>query len=257
MAQSITTFRPSKVATFERRDEMGDVRIGALRRCEATIAAASTGAAARASSRARVRSRPRPRRVACGRRRASSLTPLSDQGLWLAEITAAAASSACARYATPGRREHADRDDARTLGRESAHSAASMREPDSRVSRPTTNDARPRTVRGRASERYDEFVSEIGVRVAPDAVGAEPQHGRRVSALRVLRGLAGLLQAVLAPFLLARVARQEAGLLQRTARCPGRAPPTPARCRAGSRRPGPRRRRRRASRRRRRPLRSA
>ena len=83
-----------------------------------------------------------------------------------------------------GRRQHADRDRPAPLRAASPrHSAASMREPDSRVSRPTMN-ASPAEHPGRGpTERGDEFVGEISVGVAPDAVGPEPQHGRaRVSA---------------------------------------------------------------------------
>ena len=59
--------------------------------------------------------------------------------------------------------------------------SASMRGPDSRVSRPTTNDPAPEHPRRGASERDDECVGEVGVGVAADTVGAEPQHVRRGS----------------------------------------------------------------------------
>ena len=59
---------------------------------------------------------------------ASSFTPLSDHGLWLAEITAAAAPSTCARNATPGVDSTPTAIDPRPFGaRAPATSAASMR----------------------------------------------------------------------------------------------------------------------------------
>ena len=142
---------------------------------------------------------------------------MSVHGLWLAEMIAAGHARALreerdrrASAATPSGT------DARTLRREPAAGRASMRGPDSRVSRPTKNALGAEHPRRGAAERDDERRREVGVRVAAHAVGAEPQHARAGRLpLGVLRRLAGLLEAVLAALLLARVAREQPGLLQR------------------------------------------
>ena len=56
--------------------------------------------------------------------------------------------------------------------------SASIRGPDSRVSRPMRNRSAPSTRADGATERDDQRRREIGVRVAADAVGAEAQHAR-------------------------------------------------------------------------------
>ena len=266
LAQSSTTRRPSRRAALE-RGRRGARR---TRRASSALGARPTrrprGRRSRVGSseraRARPRSRPRRRRRACGRPAPKSLMPLSVHGLWLAEIIAAgrrARARGTRRRASAARRASRT---SRAFARRARGEVGLDARARPRVSRPTTNGcSAPST---RAAARPSATTSsdgEIGVRVAADAVGAEAQHGTagasRALPLRVLRRLAGLLEAVLAPLLLARVTREQAGLLQRRPRSRGRARRAHGRCRAGARRPGRSRRRRRASRRRRRPLRSA
>ena len=76
--------------------------VGDLADADARAAAPSLGAPSSRIARARPRPRPRSRRGACGRRRSNSLTPLSANGLWLAEIIAPARAGRGARAGEPG-----------------------------------------------------------------------------------------------------------------------------------------------------------
>ena len=93
-------------------------------------------------------------------------------------MTAAAAPSRCAKNATAGRRDDADRNERGTLEPEPAQQRGL--DAGTRLPRVAADDEarRAEDPRRGATERGDEFVGEIGIRVAADAVGPEPQHGR-------------------------------------------------------------------------------
>src|SRR5262245_52914265 len=94
-------------------------------------------------------------------------------------------------------------------------SACSMRAPDARVSRPITNSRGPSTratARPRASTKSS-LRSASALPRTPSVPKRSTTRAREL-ALRVLRCLARLLEAVLAALLLARVTFEQAGLLQ-------------------------------------------
>ena len=192
--------------------------------------------------------------------RPTIFTPLSLHGLWLAETIAAG---------TPGAlREERDRR-RRTQHRATCTRAPSAAKPGVEVgldARPRLacvapdEERRPRRApapRRARARRPDGDVRSVSA--SPRTPSVPNRSTRRAGALplRVLRRLAGLLEAVLATLLLARVTREQAGLLQRGPGVGIERDRARGRCRGGSRRPGRSRRRRRASPRRRRPLRSA
>src|ERR1035437_6778145 len=147
--------------------------------------------------------------------RANSLMPSSAKGLCDAEITA------------PGMSRSADNQAMAGVGRiptsmTSAPSPASPAEraawsigPERRVSRPTTKDV-ARSFRAVARPRARTSSGESSALATPRTPSV-PNRARPIGLpLGILRCLAGLLQAVLLRFLLARVAGKEAGLLKRS-----------------------------------------
>src|SRR5262245_1908136 len=118
--------------------------------------------------------------------------------------------------------QHAREHDVGTFGAQAGNERGF--EHRARATRVTTDDegaVGAEDPRSGTSERGDELDRQFGVRDAAYTIGAEAEgHLRRVraSALRVLRSLARLFQAVLAPLLLAGVTRQEPGLLQARSR---------------------------------------
>ena len=166
---------PSRCATYASTP-------GSSAASHATARATRRGAGCDASAfAARLRSRPRRRRRACGRRRPTTFTPLSVHGLWLAETIAAGHAARCgeerdrrASAATPS--EH----DATPFGAEPAASVGlDARTRLARVAPDERTRSAPST---RAAARPSAMTNgdgEIGVGVAADAVGAEPQHARR------------------------------------------------------------------------------
>src|SRR3954454_14736195 len=152
--------------------------------------------------------------------RLKSLMPLSGIGLWLAEImTPRSASWAAVRNAsarvgtTPARSTSAP-----ALVRP-ATTAASSISPLARGSRPTTatgRDVPSRSASTTAAARATERASSGGRSAVgrPRTPSVPKRRPTKRSALRVLRRLAGLLQAVLLALRRAGVAGQEAGLLE-------------------------------------------
>src|SRR5262245_37754820 len=149
----------------------------------------------------------------------NSLMPLSMNGLWLAEMTAPAVPSCSATKATAGDGATPSRRTSTPADVNPAMRAASSIGPDRRVSRPTTMRSMRNTLaEARATARATSAVSSVlATPRMPSVPKRSPVMGAagEASALRVLRRLAGLLQAVLLALLLARVTRQESGLLER------------------------------------------
>ena len=227
-AQSTTTRSPSSVRPSSAPTRCATYSSTAIaRRRHADVGHVARGAVAERRPRARASiaaSTSSGELAAAGAR--CSFTPLSVHGLWLAEIDRGRGAVAAAR----GTRSPASA--ARRAARRRRPRAASPRserglDARARLARVAADDERARAPSTRAAARPSattNVVGEVGVRVAADAVGAEPQHAaRRRLPLRVLRRLAGLLEAVLAPLLLARVAREQPGLLQHGRACRGRA----------------------------------
>ena len=137
--------------------------------------------------------------------------PLSAKGLWLRrDHRRGRAALARPTRATPGVGSTPTSDDVGALGAEPGDERGL--EHRARAAGVAPDDERllgaEHAHRG-AAERGDELGGELDVGDAAHAVGAEAQrHGDAIagarSALRVLRSLAGLLEAVLAPLLLAR-----------------------------------------------------
>src|SRR5581483_1504720 len=148
-----------------------------------------------------------------------NLMPLSKNGLWLADSTAAGQRRLWLRYAAPG----VGRTPASTTPAPSAASpaasAASSIGPDRRVSRASTNGRSAPSTRAaaRPSASASSGVSSTLARPRTPSVPKRSVTGRpaRRLPLRVLRRLAGLLQAVLLAFLLPGVAGQQPRLLHR------------------------------------------
>src|SRR4051812_48741098 len=152
-----------------------------------------------------------------------NLIPLSGYGLWLAEIMAPGARPTTQAPARPGvgstPRLRADPPSAQIP----AMSAASSIGPDRRGSRAISNGVPAPSARTAARPSA---TTSSGVRSTPAtprtpsvpnlSVIARP--GPRLLPLRVLRRLAGLLQAVLASLFLTRVAGEESRLLQHRTR---------------------------------------
>src|SRR5262249_19684721 len=149
--------------------------------------------------------------------RAKSFTPLSGYGLWLAEITAPYPSSSWARDATPGGGGTPTRPASAPSLRSPAPSAASGSGAARRGARPAADG---RSVPSTRAAARPSAVTSSGVRSRlatprmPSVPNRSVMRPRRCSALRVLRRLAGLLQAVLAALLLPRVAHEQPGLLE-------------------------------------------
>ena len=170
---------------------------------------------------------PRRRRGACGRPGAKSLMPLSANGLCEAEIIAPAIASAADTKATAGVGTHAEELHVDALGARSRRPARPRAAGPRRGCRGRRRPGRrrapaPRRDRGRARARGSARCWPTPR--TPSVPNRSATGGRaRRSALGVLRSLAGLLEAVLLALLLARVAGEEAGLLQRRRAARGRA----------------------------------
>src|SRR3954447_24552114 len=152
--------------------------------------------------------------------RLNSLMPLSGIGLWLPEIiTPRAASVRGVRNASAGVGTTPTRSTSAPALVRPATTAASSISPLARGSRPTTatgRDVPSRSASTTAAARATERASS-GVRSAlarPRTPSVPKRRPTKRSALRVLRRLAGLLQAVLLALRRAGVAGQEAGLLE-------------------------------------------
>src|SRR4051794_30254731 len=148
--------------------------------------------------------------------------PLSRYGLWLAEMTTPGTDRCCDTNATAGVGTTPSESTVPPPSSMPRVMAPRIRAPDSRVSRPITNGAPvPSTVaaaRPSASTKFE--VSSASASPRTPSVPKRRCTGcgsKRGLALRVLRRLARLLQAVLAPFLLTCVAREQARLLERCA----------------------------------------
>ena len=254
--------QPVERAPVERGDEVRDVLVdAAIVAAIATRRPAAAGAVGERASRSSCFDRGLDvvgQLAAAGAR--CSFTPLSVHGLWLAEIDRGRRRRRAARGTRPPASAATPSD---TTAAPSRREPAAQRRP--RCAGPTRAcRARRRTRRApstRAAARPSATTNrcgEIGVRVAADAVGAEPQHAAR---RRYRFEYCGALRAFLRPYLrrsFSRASRrEEPGLLQHAARVGVERDRAPGRCRGGSHRPGRSRRRRRAWRRRRRPLRSA
>src|SRR4051812_43041364 len=150
--------------------------------------------------------------------------PLSWYGLWDAEIIAPRALRRAASNATTGVGTTPRRCTTIPSLARPATKAASSIAVDRRVSPPTTASSPPRIrpaarPRSRAKAAVSSLFAMPRTPSVPNFIvvfglgsGALPR-----SPLGELRRLAGLLQAVLLALLLARVAREQAGLLQRRA----------------------------------------
>src|SRR5262249_53517760 len=137
------------------------------------------------------------------------------------EITAAGASTASARWATPGGGSTPTRTTSAPSLHNPATSAASSNGPERRVSRPTTNGWSAPITRA-AAPPSAVTTSGVRSRLATPRIPSVPNRSvmqPRCYALplRVLRRLAGLLEPVLATLLLAGVAREQARFLERRA----------------------------------------
>ena len=183
---------------------------------------AGLGHARPRASRSRARPRSRVGSVILRPPAASSFTPLSANGLWLAEITAPGAPAVGApRRRRPAWGARPTCTTSAPSAQMPATSAASSIGPERRVSRPrrtgsscpsTRTAARPRAVT--SSTVSSSFATPRTPSVPKRSVMRDGIARRQPSALRVLRRLAGLLEAVLAPLLLPRVTREQAGLLE-------------------------------------------
>ena len=175
------------------------VGVGVERRLDVDVGAAPVPGRA-SSARARLRSRPRRRPAACGRRRRSPsrrcrstgcgsrrrsrpACPAPRRANAIAGVGSTPSSTGCDALATAAR----------------PRARASIRGPDSRVSRPMSDALRPQHPRDGATERDDERSSEIGLGVAAYAVGAEAQHASRRERYRF--EYCGALRAFLRPYL--------------------------------------------------------
>src|SRR5258706_8445101 len=149
---------------------------------------------------------------------ANSLMPLSEYGLCDADTIAAGTSRIAEQNATAGVGTTP-----RSIAPAPAYaspymSAACSSGPDARVSRPTMNGPSPRTrAAARPSISAISVVSSVRATPRMPSVPNDSVTGTPGLALGVLRSLAGLLQAVLLALLLAGVAGEEPGPLERDA----------------------------------------
>src|SRR5580698_2789890 len=150
--------------------------------------------------------------------RLNSLIPLSPNGLCEAEMTAPGAWRDSATAATPGVGSTPRSTTSAPSAARPAEKAAWSRGPERRVSRPTTNvgagnvraEARP------SANASSAVSSSLATPRTPSVPKRAEPTADRVLPLRVLRSLAGLLQAVLLRLLLPRVAGKQTGPLQRS-----------------------------------------
>ena len=217
-------------------DGVAPLDVGARRSASAGVGADGGVGRRRSASRrssSASSSRLDRRRTACSPPAAKNLMPLSPNGLCDAEIIAAGHARGRRRpRPPPGWAPRPSASAARPpAARPAARARLDARARTSRVSRPITK-PEPGRLRRRArvaAARPRPTTRSVGELVAPwpaDPVGAEAQghaRGPRDSALGVLRRLAGLLEAVLLGLLLAGVAGEEAGLLERRGAARGRA----------------------------------
>src|SRR5437588_899967 len=147
---------------------------------------------------------------------AKNLMPLSAYGLCDAEITAPGDASGAERHATSGVGATPSRATSTPSEDNPAARDASSIGPDRRVSRPTRNGV-PGSASTRAAARPRASTSSgVSSTFATPRTPSVPNFSvREPLALGVLRGLAGLLQAVLLALLLTGVAREKAGPLER------------------------------------------
>ena len=208
------------------------------------------------------------RRRACRPPVWNSLMPLSPKGLCEAEIMAPGSWSAAQRWATPGvGSTPRSTESAPSEARPGGEGGVQQRAGDPGVATDRARGRRPRTwAAARPRARASSGVSSVlagprtpsvpnashGVprRRAPSprddrtATGLEAPAGSGCagweprSALRVLRSLAGLLEAVLLGLLLAGVAGEEPGRLERRPRLGVELDEAHGRCRGAWRRPG-------------------
>ena len=222
--------QPGERAALERAEQMRDVRVeidGLGRRRRRDVGARlDVGGGGRGSSRSQLGldRRSRSRRRACGRRGRRASRRCRSTGCGSPTRSRPGSPARCARNAIAG----VDATPSDVTRAPSATKprvrSASMRGPDSRVSRPTRNVVgadHPRRGPARA-RRPSGDVRSVSASPRTPSVPNRSTRARRLP-LRVLRRLAGLLEAVLATLLLTRVTREKSGLLRARAGCRDRA----------------------------------